>query len=152
MRRSLRVEDRGLAALEFVIIYLLIFMLLALSVPLVIALQERIRLERVAGHTARFATAAPDRPRFGSAKRRPTIPEVQAEAERAYSLIGAPNPGANFDVFVDTDPRIALPGVQITITITKTVDLGPIGALMSVIGVSESSSIDMTVFAVGRQE
>ncbi len=152
MTRARREEDSGLAALEFLFVYLLVFSLLALSVPLVIAMQERVRLERTAGHTARFATAAPDRPRFGSATRRPSVEDVEAEAFRAYSLIGASDPGANFDVVVGNDPRTALPGDQITITIIKTVDLGLIGALMNVIGVTQSSDIEMTVTAVGRQE
>lgn len=139
-------------ALEFMFVYLLVFLLLAMSVPLVIALQERIRLERVAGHTARFATAAPDRPRFGSEKRRPTIEEVKAEAIRAYRLVGGPNPETNFLAEVDKDPRTMPPQEQITITITKRVNLGAIGVLMDIIGVTGSSNIDMTVTAVGRQE
>lgn len=152
MRQSRRADDSGLAALEFVLIYLVVFMLLALSIPLVIALQESVRLERVAGHTARFATAAPDRPRFGSEKRRPTQQEVRDEALRAYSQIGAANPSFNFFVTVTGDPRTARPGDPITITITKTVNLGPIGALMRVIGATTSSNIDMEVTAEGRQE
>ncbi len=152
MTMSSRRADSGLAALEFLLVYLLVLSLLALSVPLVIALQERVRLERAAGHTARFATAAPDRARYGSVKRRPTIEEVQAEALRAYSLIGTADPGATFSVSVSDDPRTALPGAQITITITRTVSLGTVGVLMRLIGVSQSENIDMTVTALGRQE
>lgn len=155
MKLTRNPKESGLAALEFVIVAGLIFSLLALSAPLIVALQERVRLERVAGHTARFATAAPDRPRYGSVRRRPTVEEVKIEARRAYIAVGGPVPSANFDVVVagvGAEDNPAKPGDPISITIIETVNLGPIGGLMDIIGVITSPNIRMTVIAVGRQE
>lgn len=145
-------SDKGAAALELAFIITLVMLLVVLSAPLIYAFQENVRLERVAGHTARFATSAPDRPRFGSAGRRPTIAEVQAEANRAYLAAGGDTPLSSGSVVVDKDPTATPPGEQITITISRNVDLGIFGQLLRAAGINNSPSIEMVIDAVGRQE
>lgn len=150
MLNKLKKGSEGVAALEFVMVMSVIFGLIALTAPLGFLIQERVRLERVAGHTARFATAAPDRPRFGAASRRPSPDEVRAEAVRAYEEIGAGTLDPS-NIQLSRDPRSTPPGEQISVTITQEVPLGSLGILLAPLGIDYQGAI-MTVEATARQE
>ena len=141
--------ERGAAAVEMAIVLVCLLGLLSLTAPLGLTLRERLRLERLAGQTVRFATAAPDRLRYGSTQRRPTTAEVEAEGRRAWAAEGS-DP-ANLTVSVSRSPSSARPGDLIEVSIGTTVDLGPFGGILRLLG-NATSTVTMTAQAVGRQE
>ncbi|MGH2767830.1 MAG: hypothetical protein ACRDIF_02615 [Actinomycetota bacterium] len=143
-------DDSGVAAVELALVFTLLVSLLALSAPLILAFGERLRLGRAAGQAARFATSAPDRPRFGSAGRRPTSAEVAAEAIRAYQATGSSSAGIT--VSVSANPADALPGDQILVTLKKSVDLGPFGFILRLLNLTNRQTAVMTARAVAREE
>jgi Flp pilus assembly protein TadG len=153
--------DHGAAAVEMALVFVTLIGMVALTAPLGVAMRERLRVERVAGQTSRFATAAPDRPRSESAFRRPSIDEIKAEAVRAWSVV---SPGS--DPLTTGDVQVLVNGVemssgagsarkagqQVTVRIQVDVDLGGFGSLLRVIDVLPDTTVTMTAEAVGRQE
>ncbi len=137
-RRSRRQE--GAAAVELAIFTVLLMCILAIAAPLALILKEQLMLGRTAGRSARFASATPDTARHSCSgvrlARRPATADVVSEARCSHFGSG-PVPPA-FSVSVTPPPDSAVPGTQITVTVTNQVTLGPIGGLLSAIGVNES--------------
>lgn len=125
-------NEKGAAAVEFGLVAGLLVVLIALTGPLAGALAEQLKLGRTAGRAVRFATEAPDRKRYDCAgnrvARRPTAAEVVAEATCAH--YGGATPGPSFAVTVSSEPRAAAPGQPIEVTVSNSVDLGPLGDLL----------------------
>jgi Flp pilus assembly protein TadG len=149
MRTAPQSEDRGAAAVELAVVLVCLLVMMLFTAPLALAMRERLRLERVAGGSVRFATAVPDRLRYGSAQRRPTTAEVVAEARRAWAAEGS-DP-SNLTVSVSRSPSSARPGDLIEVSIATTVDLGPFGSILALVG-NPTTTVNMTARAVGRQE
>ena len=143
-----RQDQRGAAAVELGVLLAVMVLVAAFIYPLGQALYEKIRLGRASGDAIRFATAAPNTPAYGSTGRRPTVTEIQAEAVRAYTAAGGSGV-TPADVAVTGTRR---PGDTVTVRITKTVDLGPLGSLLSAMHVTDSQSVTVTVNASGREE
>jgi Flp pilus assembly protein TadG len=143
--------ERGAAALEMALVLTVLLAVIALVAPLGEIFQQRIRLERVAGSTARFATTVPDRARYGSVARRPTTAEVVAEAQRAWNATGS-GPAMAITTTVSKSPATAKPGDQIDVTVGTTVNLGPFGSVLSFVGLADGTTVTVTAEAVGRQE
>lgn len=141
---------RGIAATELALTLTVVFGVLALLLPLPLALREKLRLERAAGSTVRFATATLDVRRPGTAGRRPSVAEVQAEALAVLGISGTVPDG--FTVSVSPDPRTARPGTRITVVLSNTVDLGPLGFVLDVAGITTTKRIALTATAVAREE
>jgi Flp pilus assembly protein TadG len=153
--------DRGAAAVEMALVFVSLIGMVALTAPLGVAMRERLRVERVAGQTVRFATAAPDRPRSESASRRPSIAEIEQETIRGWSVVSpGSDPLTTGDVAVLVDGvemssgagSARQPGQQVTVRIQVDVDLGGFGSLLRVIDVLPDTTVTMTAEAVGRQE
>ena len=143
-----RRDDRGAAAVELGMLVGLMVMVAVFLYPIGQAFYEKIRLGRASGDAIRFATAAPNRPAYGSTGRRPTTDEIKAEAVRAYAAAGGKNL-TTADVQVIGSRR---PGDTVTVRITKTVDFGPLGTFLSAVHVTNSQDITVTVDASGREE
>jgi Flp pilus assembly protein TadG len=143
-------RDRGAAALEMALVVTLITTLVALTAPLAVLFQQKIALERVAGAGARYATEVQSNARYGVAGRRPTFLEVANQATVDWTLVrAAPTP---LNLTLSKDPTTAKAGDQIEVTATTTVDLGPFGSVLQMVGLTGSSTVTVTAKAVGRQE
>ena len=142
-------SDRGAAALEMALVLTLLITLLTLTAPLAQVLLRKIALERVAGASARFATAVGVKPRYGVAGRRPTIGEVVAKATADWG-VGALT--APITVLLSKSPAVAHAGDQVEVTVSTTVDLGLLGDLLRFANITSGTSVTMTAKAVGRQE
>ena len=156
-------HDEGAAALELALCLGTMLTLVAVVAPLGLALLERTRLERAAGQTARFAAAAPNRPRYGvtGPGRRPTKSDVQAEAVRAFTATGSTPTftAASVEVYtlsggtkVDAVPYPDRPGTQIHVSMSQDFSLGPLGGFLDALGVIDNSTIQITATAVAREE
>jgi Flp pilus assembly protein TadG len=142
--------DRGAAALEMALVLTLITALVALTAPLAVLFQQKIGLERVAGAVARFATEVQANTRYGVAWRRPTLFEVTNQATTYWNLVrAAPMP---VTLTLSKDPTTAKAGDQIEVTATTTVDLGPFGSVLKLVGLASNTTVTVTAEAVGRQE
>jgi Flp pilus assembly protein TadG len=164
MNRS--ADDSGVAAVEFALIFGLLLSVVALIWPLGEALLQKMRLDRAMSDVIRYATATPDSPEYdpdGSitnpvGSRRPNCTQVSNEFYRAASIPNpAPgytvsNPAPGYTVSIPTCPSDMRPGQTVTITVTKTVDLGPLGDLLSFAGITHSSSVTVSAAASGREE
>jgi len=140
--------DRGVAAIEFALLFTVMAVVAGLMFPVGQLYLDKIRLGRAAGDALRFATAAPNSPAYGSSGRRPSVSDIQNEAVRAYIADGGSGLSPS-DVQVTTS---ALPGGTVTIHISKTDDIGPVGNLLAVAHATSSSSITVSVDASGREE
>jgi Flp pilus assembly protein TadG len=143
-----RRDDRGAAAVELGVLLGLMVLVAAVMYPIGQAFYEKMRIGRASGDAIRFATAAPNSPAYGSTGRRPTVDEIKAEAIRAYTAAGGSGV-TPADVQVTGTRR---PGDTVTVRITKTVDLGPLGSVLSAVHVTNSRVITVTVDASGREE
>ncbi len=163
MNADRRDRDSGLAALELVLCIGLMLGFVALLSPLPFALREKLRLERAAGQTVRFATSTPDRTRPGvtTGGRRPSMLDTQNEAVTAFAATGATPSFTATDVSVYTlsgttkvaaNPSTTRPGTPIYVELNHTVDLGLFGGVMSALGVLPDKTITLTATAVGREE
>lgn len=128
-------RQRGAAAVEMALFVLVLTVLLAIVWPLVGAMIEQVKLGRSAGTAAAFATSVPDQKRRACngvqlQQRSPSAEDVEAEARCAR--FGTPDGGVGvMDVTVSPDPASAttLPGDNVTVTVERTISLGPLGAL-----------------------
>jgi Flp pilus assembly protein TadG len=128
-------RERGAAAVEMALFILLLTALLAIVWPAVGAMIEQVKLGRSAGTAAAFATSVPDQKRraCGGAqllKRSPSAEDVEAEARCAR--FGTPDGGVgDMVVTVSPDPASATtrPGDKVSVTVERTISLGPLGAL-----------------------
>jgi Flp pilus assembly protein TadG len=140
--------ERGAAAAELGVLLTLMVLVAAFLFPIGQAFYEKIRIGRASGDAIRFATATPNTPAYGSSGRRPSVVDIKAEAIRAYAAAGGTGVTAA-DVQVVGTRR---PGDTVTVRITKTVDLGPLGSFLSAVHVTNSRVITITVDASGREE
>lgn len=130
----MRRDERGAAAVEMALFAFLLVALLGVVGPLIVAIQEQVALGRAAGSAARFATSTPDRKRTDcdgngmGRDRRPNSAQVVREAECVR--FGSEAPASGFSVTVSGDPASASPGDEISVTVSNTVDLGPLGSLL----------------------
>ena len=143
-----RRDERGAAAVELGMLIGLMTLVAVLLYPVGQAFYEKIRIGRAGGDAIRFATAAPNSPAYGSTGRRPTTDEIKAEAIRAYTAAGGSGL-TTADVQVVGTRR---PGDTVTVRITKSVDLGPLGAFLSAVHATHSQVITIAVDASGREE
>jgi Flp pilus assembly protein TadG len=156
MRRLTRRED-GAAALELAIILPLLLVLLAFVAPLAKFGYDYMVLQRAAAHGVRYASRADINPQVrsdGSLGRRPLPSEVQA-------FVAASSNGkvAASDVTVNPNPKLSLPGEQITVTVAYPMSYGPLAEIANTIkgmffggGAYLPSSTTVTVSARGREE
>jgi Flp pilus assembly protein TadG len=140
--------DRGAAAVELGMVLTVMVLVAVVVYPLGRAFYEKIRIGRATGDAIRFATAAPNRPAYGSSGRRPTVDEIKAEAVRAYVAAGGTGI-TTADVQVSGTRR---PGDTVTVRITKRVTFGPLGSFLSAVHVTNSRFITIAVDASGREE
>ena len=152
MTRLLRVtshrgDDSGLAALEFALLLPVLFGVLALTFPLGQAFIEKMRVGRAAGTAARFGSATPDSPEYGSSGRRPTADDITNAANEAYVGDGGSLNG--FTVQATPGNR---PGDLVVVHTQKSVDLGPLGSFLEAINVIPSATITVSATASDREE
>lgn len=145
-------SERGAAAVEMALFAFLLVALMGIVGPLLVAVQEQVRLGRASGAAVRFATATPETKRTDctgapmARDRRPSSAQVQVEAVCArYGAFSAPADD-NFVVDVSADPRSVQPGQEISVTVSNDVDLGVLGAFMG----RESMTLSST--SVGIKE
>ncbi len=148
-------KQNGAAAVELALFMLLLVCVLVLTAPLALILKEQLKLGRTAGRTVRFASATPDTARRDCAgarlARRPSTAQVVSEA--SCSHFGTGSVPAAFSVSVSPQPNSAAPGTQITVTVSNQVSLGPLGGLLSIVGIDESySSPTLSATAVSVEE
>lgn len=144
MRRR---DERGAAAVEMAILTLLLVALLGVVGPLMVAIQEQVRLGRTSGAAVRFATATPDRRRSDcdgaptANYRRPSVAQVVREAECVR--FGSDTPDGAFSVTVVPAAQI---GDEVRVTVSNTVGLGPLGEFLG------RGSVTLTSTSIGIQE
>ncbi|HVW80082.1 MAG TPA: TadE/TadG family type IV pilus assembly protein [Mycobacteriales bacterium] len=151
-----RGKDAGVAALEFALIFGLLLSVVALIWPLGEALLQKMQLDRAMSDVIRYATAAPDSPEYDpdgtldnpNGSRRPNCTQVQNEFYRAVGE----SPSSAYDITIPTCPSDADSGQTVTVTVSKTVSLGPLGDLLSIAGITHSSSVTVSAAASGREE
>jgi Flp pilus assembly protein TadG len=154
MLRRTRRED-GAAAVEFAIVLPLLLVFLALVAPLVQFGYEYMVLQRAASHGVRYASRADVNPRVveGGPTRRPSVDEVaQFVSDSANGRVAANQ------VTVTPNPRLALPGELITVSVDYEVSYGPLAGVASAVkstffgGSAFPTSTPVTVSARGREE
>jgi Flp pilus assembly protein TadG len=156
MNRTQR-ADSGVAALEFALIFGLLMSVVACVWPLGEALLQKMQLDRAMSDVIRYSTAAPDSPEYDpngnldnpSGSRRPTCTQVSNEFYRAT---GISNTTPGYTITIPTCPSNADSGQTVTVTVSKTVSLGPLGDLLSIAGITHSSSVTVSAAASGREE
>jgi hypothetical protein len=151
--RRARRRDDGLVVVEFALVFGLLVLVLALVWPLGQAFMQKLSIDRSLNDVIRYATATPnvasydpDDPPGG---RRPTCTQVEHEFFRSY---GIANDSPGYTVDVPTCPSASAPGTTITVSVTKTVNLGPLGDLLNLAGITHSSDITVSAAASGREE
>jgi Flp pilus assembly protein TadG len=118
-RRGLR-DERGLAAVEFALMLPLVVFLVMTAIPTVGSAIAYVDLNEASEAGARYATAAhldPENP--GVYRFRPTAAAVEAYLRRISDV-------PLDSVTVSPDPATAMPGTQITVTVTHRVSFGPL--------------------------
>lgn len=148
-------RDSGVAAVEMALMLMLLFSLVAVALPLGIAVMHRVELDQIGFQTLRFATAAPNFPEQGSSCRRPNQAEVQQEAANALQAAGFhsldPATVATVSPSGGTGPcSTNIPGTPVTVTVTAPLSLGVVGDLLHIVGLSVPPT--MTSTALGREE
>ena len=140
-------RDRGAAAIEMALVFAVLLGVLALVFPLGQAFIEKMRLGRAAGTAARFASAVPNSPSYGASARRPTVDDIVKAADDAYAGDGG-NP-TNLSVQVTPGAK---PGDTVVVTVTRNVDLGPLGSFLEAVNVIASHTITVSATASDREE
>jgi Flp pilus assembly protein TadG len=154
-RRAARAGEDGVATIEFALLSGVLLLLIAMAWPLGSAFYQKMALDRAMNDAIRFATATPNVPAYdpdGNAAdgRRPTCSQVQNEFFRAYG-VGAGQQG-DYTVTMPACPNLLDAGQTVSITVTKNANLGPLGDLLSMAGITHSSSITVSAAASGREE
>ncbi|HVT63927.1 MAG TPA: hypothetical protein VHD81_02110 [Mycobacteriales bacterium] len=153
--------DAGVAAIEAALVFGVLLSVVALIYPIGEMLLQKMALDRSMSDVIRYATAAPNSPEYdpdGSINnptnsRRPTCTQVQNEFNRAYD--GSTTGVAPLTITVNgtpTCPSATQSGQTVTVTVSKTVSLGPLGDLLSIAGITHSSSVTVSAAASGREE
>ncbi|MGN6474657.1 MAG: TadE/TadG family type IV pilus assembly protein [Mycobacteriales bacterium] len=153
-RRSGARADAGVAAVEFALVFSLLLILIALVFPIGEMLLQKMALDRAVSDVIRYATASPNSPEYdpdGTATtRRPTCTQVTNEFFRAAGVSSGSR--GSYTVTVPLCPSTQVPGTTVTVTVSKTVSLGPLGDLLSIAGITHSSSVTVSAGASGREE
>jgi Flp pilus assembly protein TadG len=140
-------RDAGAAFVELALILPVLFAVLAILIPLGEAFIVKMHLGRVAGTAARFGSAAPNSPSYGSSGRRPTVDEIVQAAGDAYSEEG----GTPADLNVQVTPG-SKPGDVVVVTVSRPVGLGPLGSLLGALNLIASPTITVSATASDREE
>ena len=147
-------DDSGVAAVEFALVFSMLLVVVALIWPLGQMLLEKMALDRSMSDVIRYATATPNSPEYdpdGTATtRRPTCTQVTNEFFRVAGVNSSSR--GPYTVTIPTCPSAALSGQTVTVTVRKTVSLGPLGDLLSIAGITHSSSVTVSAAASGREE
>lgn len=148
--------ERGVAALELALMLVLLFALVAVCLPLGVAVVHRVALDQATEQTLRFATTAPNTPELGASSppcRRPSTAEVASAAQQALAVDGGGSVLASFSITPDsgsagcsTNP----PGTRVAVSLVAPVNLGAVGQLLHIVGLSVPAT--MTADAFGREE
>jgi len=149
-------RDEGLATLEFALLCSVLFLLVALAWPLGSTFAAKLALERSMNDVVRYATAAPDSPAYDpngtAAGRRPTCDEVTHEVYRVLGIANNPTAQAQVQIPTFTCPNALAPGQTFRITVSQSSNIGPLGTLLSVAGITHSSTVTVSAAASGREE
>lgn len=131
-------DERGAAAVEMALVFLVVAAIFALVAPLPVLLVQQNRLEEAAGRTIRWATSAP-----GGV--RPRQADLPGEARSALRLAGGsdeavanltvPGGGAVLLDTTTTASRACPKGRARRIELRTTISLGAYGALLGVAGI-----------------
>jgi Flp pilus assembly protein TadG len=143
------------AAVEFALLLTVLLLFVALVWPLGVLFLQKMQLDRAMSDVIRYATATPNSPEYdpnGTATtRRPTCAEVSNEFFRAY-YGSAGGSQSGFVVTIPSCPSDLEAGQTVSVTVTKTTSLGPLGDLLSIAGITHSSSVTVSAGASGREE
>jgi hypothetical protein len=121
-------------------------------------LLQKMALDRAMSDVIRYATAAPNSPEYDpdgaitnpTHSRRPTCTQVTNEFWRAAGVDSGSR--GSYTVSVPSCPAALHSGDPVTVTVSKTVSLGPLGDLLSFAGITHSSSVTVSADAFGREE
>jgi Flp pilus assembly protein TadG len=154
-RRVGQPADAGVATIEFALLLGVLMVLIAMAWPLGSAFYQKMALDRAMNDTIRYATATPNVPAYDpdgnpADGRRPTCTQVQNEFFRAYG-VGA-GQQSQYTVSIPACPNLLDAGQTVWITVTKHANLGPLGDLLGMAGITHSSSITVSAAASGREE
>ncbi len=145
--RARGASDDGVAAVEFAILITVILAVFALLAPLGQLFIEKMWVGRAAGVAARFATADPSNPEYGSTSSYPTSSEVQQAALDAYEAAGGSSTG-----FSSTAVLSTVPGNPVTVTASKDVDMGALAPVLELLGITNVTTITVSATASDREE
>jgi Flp pilus assembly protein TadG len=149
-------RDQGLATVEFALVSGVLFLLVAFAWPLGSAFVAKFQLERSMNDVVRYATAAPNSPAYdpdGTAtSRRPTCTEVTQELYRSLGITNDQTAQSQLQIPTFACPNALAPGQTFSITVHETTNLGPLGSLLSVAGITHSSTVTVSAAASGREE
>ncbi len=155
MRRRTGSES-GVATVEFALLLGVLLGLVALAWPLGSTFASKLSLDRAMNDVVRYATASPNAPAYdpdGTATtRRPTCTEVTHELYRSLGIANDTTAQSQYTIAPFTCPNNLAPGQTFSITVTKTSNLGPLGDLLSMAGITHSSTVAVTAAASGREE
>jgi Flp pilus assembly protein TadG len=157
-RRTKLANDSGTAAFEAALVLSVLFGVLALIYPLGEMLLQKMALDRAMSDVIRYSTATPNSPEYDpdgtvnnpTNNRRPSCVQVQNEFYRAADVAVADR--GSYTVSIPTCPSALHSGQTVTVTVSKTVSLGPLGDLLSFAGITHSSSVTVSAAASGREE
>lgn len=167
-RRHADEPDAGVAAVEFALVFGLLLGVVVLVWPVGELLLQKMALDRAMSDAIRYATTAPSYPEDNAdgttgTTRRPTCAQVGQEFAHAYggattpsdfsriALSGTVGGVPTSDICPD-GPHGLRSGDTVTITVSKTESLGPLGDLLSIAGITHSSSVTVSAAASGREE
>jgi hypothetical protein len=147
-----------MAAVELALTLGVLLTVVALVWPLGQMLLEKMALDRAMSDVIRYATAAPNAPEYDpdgtinnpTGSRRPSCTQVSNEFFRAAGVDSGSR--SSYNVSVPTCPINSQSGQTLTITVQKHVNLGPLGDLLSIAGITHSSSVTVSAAASGREE
>jgi Flp pilus assembly protein TadG len=168
IRRRAHRRDAGVAAVEFALIFGLLLSLLALVFPLGELLLQKMALDRAMSDVIRYATTTADSPEptangTPGTTRRPDCAQIDQEVASAYGNNAVPSDFSQISIYGATagntptnicpiGPDGLASGGTVAITVSKTVNLGPLGDLLSIAGITHNSSVTVTAAASGREE
>jgi Flp pilus assembly protein TadG len=158
VNRRLGKDDSGVAAVEAALVFGVLLSVVALVYPLGEMLLQKMALDRAMSDVIHYATAAPNSPEYDpdgaitnpTHSRRPTCTQVTNEFWRAAEVDSGSRD--SYTVSVPTCPSAMQSGQTVTVTVSKTVSLGPLGDLLSLAGITHSSSVTVSAAASGREE
>jgi Flp pilus assembly protein TadG len=149
-------RDEGLAAIEFALLSTVLFLLVAMAWPLGSAFFAKLQLDRSMNDVVRYATSAPNSPAYdpdGTAtSRRPSCDQITHELYRVLGITNDAAAQSQVQIPTFTCPNALAPGQTFSITVHRTANLGPLGSLLDVAGITHSSTVTVSAAASGREE